>query len=225
MKHPNRNEWVPYVYGEAAPETVETLNQHLAECADCRAQVEGWRRTLKRLDAWDVPARRSRSAMTAPLIKWAAAAAIVLGIGFGLGRFLSPGPDATAIARMENAIKASLAASIEEQIRQGVVAELQRGQAQFASLKALSELEARLAAAGKAESAQLMAEVSTILQAQQEEDREMTETLLAKLQDAHAKDYLNLRTDLETVASVADEQLQDTQFKLVQLASAGRFNE
>src|SRR5215212_3026159 len=101
MKHPNRNEWVPYVCGEATPDAVQTLNQHLAECADCRAVVENWRRTLQRLDAWQLPARRSRRSVAGPVIKWAAAAALVLGIGFALGRAISPGPDAKTMARME----------------------------------------------------------------------------------------------------------------------------
>jgi hypothetical protein len=214
MKHPNRDEWVPFVFGEAAPETARSLNAHLASCAECRTQVDSWQRTLKRLDAWELPAPRRGGIFSRPLVAWAAAAAIVLGIGFGLGRLAPASPDPKKMARLEAAIQATLTAQIEEQVRKNVAAELQRGlgQTQFVSANALASLEARINAARQADSAQLAREVATLLEAQQDEDRVVTEALLVK--------FLALRKDLETVATVADEQLQDTQLKLFQLSTA-----
>src|SRR6267143_3025762 len=222
MKHPHRDEWVPFLFGESSPEATQTLNHHLGECAECRGRVEAWRRTLKRLDDWQLPGQRRGSLFFQPVMKWAAAAAIVLGIGFASGRFASPSPDAKAMARLEGSIKASLAAEIEEQIRNGVAAELQRGVAarQFASTTALAALEARIDAARKADAAQLGAEFESVLQTQQEEDRAVTQALLSKLQEDHDRDFLSLRKDIESVALVADEQLQDTHSKLLQLAAA-----
>jgi anti-sigma factor RsiW len=191
MKHPNRDEWVPFVFGEASPETVHTLNEHLARCPECRTQVETWRRTLKRLDAWELPAPRRTGLLSRPLVAWAAAAAIVLGIGFALGRLAPASPDPKKMARLEAAIQASA--------------------------NALASLEARINAARQADSAQLATEVASLLEAQQDEDRAVTEALLAK--------FLVLRKDLETVATVADEQLQDTQLKLLQLASGSKPSE
>ena len=40
MKHPNRDELAPFVFGETSPATTRELNSHLRECAECRAQVE-----------------------------------------------------------------------------------------------------------------------------------------------------------------------------------------
>jgi anti-sigma factor RsiW len=214
MKHPNRDEWVPFVFGETTPETAQSLNAHLASCAECRTQVDSWRRSLKRLDAWELPAQRRGGIFSRPLVAWAAAAAIVLGIGFGLGRLAPPSADPKKMARLEAAIQATLTAQIQEQVRKHVAAELGRGlgQTQLVSANDLASLEARFTAARKADSAQLAKEVVSLLEAQQDEDRAVTEAILAK--------FLALRKDLETVATVADEQLQDTQLKLAQLSTA-----
>lgn len=185
MKHPNRDEWVPFIFGEASPETAHTLNAHLTQCPECRTQVESWRRALKRLDAWEIPARGRTGLLSQPLVAWAAAAAIVLGIGFGLGRLAPASPDPKKMARLEASIQATLTAQNN----------------------ALASLEARINAAQRAESAQLATEVASLLEAKQDEDRAV---------------YMALRKDLETVATVADEQLQDTQLKLFELASGSK---
>ena len=219
MKHPNRDAWVPFIFGEASPDTAQSLNQHLAECAECRAQVESWRRTLKRLDAWQIPARPQRARFAAPMLKWAIAAAIILGIGFCLGRIVPGSGEAKATARVES-IKASLAAQVQEQVRQGITTELQRQLAQrlAAQSNALAALETRLIEARKADATKLAEELTALLEKQQQTDHALTEALLAKLQDAHEQDLFALRQDLETVATVADE-------KLVQLASATKVTE
>ena len=219
MKHPNRDAWVPFIFGEASPDTAQSLNQHLAECAECRAQVESWRRTLKRLDAWQIPARPQRARFATPVFKWAIAAAIILGIGFGLGRIVPGSGEAKATARLES-IKASLAAQVQEQVRQGITTDLQRQLAQrlVAQSNALVALETRLVEARKADSTKLAEELTALLEKQQQTDHALTEALLAKLQDAHEQDLFALRQDLETVATVADE-------KLVQLASATKSTE
>jgi hypothetical protein len=196
------------------------LNQHLAECGECRGQVESWRRTLKRLDAWKVPARPQKAAFVAPIFKWAMAAAIILGIGFGFGRIVPGSGGAKAAARLEASIKASLAAQMQEQVRQQLSTELQRQLAQrlVAQSNALVALEARLVEARKADATKLADELTTLLEQQRQTDHALTEALLAKLQDAHEQDLFALRQDLETVATVADE-------KLVQLASATKVTE
>ncbi len=217
MKHPNREQWVPYVFGEASPDAAQSLGKHLAECAECRAQVDAWRRTLKRLDAWQVPSRRRGVSVAAPVLKWAIAAAIVLGVGFGLGRVV-PASDAKTAARLEASLRTSLASQIQEQVRNGLATELQRHiiDVRQDSSNAVARLELRLAEARKVDVAQFAA----LLEEQQDVDQAVTEAVLAKLQDDHEKDYLTLRKDLETVALVADARLTDTQLKLSQLTSA-----
>jgi len=227
MKHPNRDELAPFVFGETSPATTRELNNHLRECADCRAQVEAWRRTLKRLDAWKIPAGREPAFRFPPAVKWAAAAAIVLAIGFALGRFVPSSPDPKLMARLESSLREKMTAQVNEQIRVGVAAELDRGvkKSELVSAKALALLESRLDATRKAQSEQLAAEFATLMNTQRDDNREFTEALFSKLQNRYDTGYLALRKDLETVALVADEQLQDTNLKLVELAAIAKPNE
>ena len=200
MKHPHRDEWAPYIFGEASPEAARTLDQHLAKCAECRNQLEGWRRTLKRLDAWKVPsAPRSARASTQTGVRWAIAAAIVLGLGFGLGRFSSQRAAAQSRAQLEASLKSLVAAQVRE---------------------AVGGIEVKLTEARKTEVESLATQFGSLLKTQNEEEAAVTTAVVKKMQERIDGFYIALRKDLETVASAADEQLQDTQMKLIELASA-----
>jgi hypothetical protein len=87
MKHPEREEWVPFIFGEADAGRKRQLESHLDDCAECRDEIQSWQRSLGRLDSWKLPAvAKRRRTNFLPLVKWAAAAAIVLCIGFAMGR-------------------------------------------------------------------------------------------------------------------------------------------
>src|SRR5947209_16671579 len=90
MKHPHREEWVPYVFGESDPETTKQLAEHLRACPGCAGELEGWRRSLHRLDDWAAPrpTRRRSLLVLRPVLNLAAAALVILGMGVGLGRWL-----------------------------------------------------------------------------------------------------------------------------------------
>src|SRR5882672_9808729 len=113
MNHPQSEEWVPYVFGETEPGARAQLNEHLHACAECRAQVEGWQRSLRRLDAWQLPPSRGRRTRAIPVLKWAAAAVITLGLGFGLGHFTAPKPDLESV-------RAAIEPALRQQVRQEV---------------------------------------------------------------------------------------------------------
>lgn len=91
MNHPKPEEWVPYLYGEATIVARKELSGHLRNCAQCREEVERWRRNIKRLDTWKLPrVRRRHPELLAPFLKWAAAAAIMLAAGIWVGRATAP---------------------------------------------------------------------------------------------------------------------------------------
>jgi hypothetical protein len=114
MKHPKREEWVPFLFGETTPGAQHELSEHLRGCADCRQEIETWQRSLGRLDAWKLPPVRRTAPALAPAFTWAAAAALVLLLGFSIGR-LSAKADAQKIR-----------AAITPQIKQELTEELTR---------------------------------------------------------------------------------------------------
>lgn len=119
MNHPNREEWAPYIFGEAKPEVRQRLTRHLQECADCRAEINVWQRSLHRLDAWELPQRPRPAAQWVPVLRWAAAAVVILGLGFGIGRLSSASANANRIR-----------AVIEPEIRKHILADFERKRAQ-----------------------------------------------------------------------------------------------
>lgn len=100
-----------HLYNEADDNTRANLEAHLAVCPDCKQSLAGWRATMGSLNSWTLPTRqRTRWAQPA-VVKWAAAAAVTLAVGFGFGRFSSPGLDLQAA-------QAQLLPALREQLRQ-----------------------------------------------------------------------------------------------------------
>jgi len=99
VNHPSPAEWMAYLYDEIAPEQKQTLQDHLAQCAVCGEQLNRWRAGMRSLDEWPVPALRRGPRRWQPVLKWAAAAAVVLTIGFAVGRQTSSAASELAAIR------------------------------------------------------------------------------------------------------------------------------
>ncbi len=52
MKHPTREEWMAYLYGELDGAKRAAVRRHLAECAECRGEVAVWRGAIEEMDKW-----------------------------------------------------------------------------------------------------------------------------------------------------------------------------
>jgi hypothetical protein len=110
MKHPEREEWIPFIFGEADAGRKRQLESHLDDCAECRDEIQSWQRSLGRLDSWKLPSVAKRPANFVPLVRWAAAAAIVLSIGFAIGRITAAQVDAEKVrAAVERDLRGQLA--------------------------------------------------------------------------------------------------------------------
>jgi hypothetical protein len=72
------------LYGEAAGDTARAVEEHLAGCRSCREEMEELRRLRHDLRAWKLP-EPGRLRPPRPARVLAAAAALVLAIGGGLG--------------------------------------------------------------------------------------------------------------------------------------------
>jgi anti-sigma factor RsiW len=113
MNHPKREEWVPYVLGEAGTKEARGLKQHLEHCTECRQEIDAWRRSLGHLNAWKLPSpgRARFNSFFSPLLKWAAAAAIVLTTGFAVGRL-------TAAKLETETVRRAIEPELRQQLRQ-----------------------------------------------------------------------------------------------------------
>ena len=122
MNHPKPEEWVSYVYGESPADSRRELAAHLQECGQCREEIETWKRSLKRLDAWKpATARRTRLEIPAPFLKWAAAAAFLLLAGILVGRATAPRLDAEKLrAQLAPEIKRELEGEMNQFVRDEV---------------------------------------------------------------------------------------------------------
>jgi hypothetical protein len=150
MNHPKREDWVPFLYGETTPGVRRQLKAHLRDCAECRAEIEAWGRTVQRLEAWKLPSASLRPDWFAPALKWAAAAVLVLAASFAFGRLTS-----------QHALEARLRARLEPQLRQEV--------AQMVRQEVASNAAALLTASAE-HTQKLLAAYNTVLEDRRDED-------------------------------------------------------
>jgi len=229
MNHPKPEEWAPYLFGEATPAARHKLAAHLQNCPDCAAEIAGWRQSLKKLDRWKLPRMRPRSAQgPPPLLKWGVAAALVLGAGVGLGRWSAPALDLNTLqTRIDASVKSSLAVELQPQLN----ADLQRalgttgGHLTNEFRTQLNSALAGVVDASAVETQRLLGEFIQTSNRAREEDRRITFSWIEKIQKQHAADYLSLRTDLETVASLTDEEIRRARQSLNRLAANKSNNE
>ena len=45
MKHPEREEWIPFIFGEADAGRRQQLESHLEDCAECRDEIQSCARS------------------------------------------------------------------------------------------------------------------------------------------------------------------------------------
>jgi predicted negative regulator of RcsB-dependent stress response len=217
MKHPQREEWVPFLFGEATPATQKRLAAHLEDCRECATEIAAWRRSLGRLDRWRLPSAEQTRANAAPAFRWAVAAAIVLGLGFGIG-WLSK-PSASNAAELRAQVEASVNAVLASELRQQMAAEIERvsSQAQGQSSNALAALELRLARTSETGLRQVLQGLTDVLNSAREEDRRAFATLLDQVQEQRTTDYVSLRKDLETLATLTDDEIRQARSRLSRL--------
>src|SRR5258706_14779576 len=205
MNHPERETWVPYMFGEANSKQQQELDEHLNECTECRKQLEQWQRSLHQLDEWRLPAVEivtPRFQPFAPLMKLAAAAAVVLCIGYAVGHVTAK-PDVT-----------KLRAALEPQIRKELHAQLD----QILDEKLKAHANSVLAAATKHADELGEASARAIADARTE-DHQAILSAFDKFDTQRATDLLSLKKQLDTLAVNTDLGLRETQQRFAQFAN------
>jgi hypothetical protein len=203
MNHPKHEEWVPYLFGESKTADRHQLDHHLQSCAECREEVAAWKRSLGRLDAWKLPKAEQPRESVAPLLKWAVAAAValVLGVGFSIGRLTSASAD---VEKVRAAIEPRLRQELRQEFAQALRSEVDKAAA------------ATLAAADK--QTEVVLDYAETLETRHGEDTQAIYAALDKLYAQRLADYLALKQDVDTVALATDAGLRRTEQQLVQLA-------
>ena len=131
MNHPKREDLVQYVYGEIEPDLRRQLKEHLQNCAECREELQSWKRSLHQLDAWKLPRANAPLYAVTPFLKWAAAAVIVLGLGFGFGRLTARQADLEMVrARVEPEIRREFTEMLRREIEKSSATTLTQSQRQ-----------------------------------------------------------------------------------------------
>jgi hypothetical protein len=131
MNHPEREELVQYLYGEIRPDLRRQLDGHLQGCADCREELQAWKRSLHRMDSWKLPRTTPLLEVFAPFLKWAAAAVLVLGLGFGVGRLTAGQADVEKVrAQLEPKIRQEFTEMLRREIDKSATATLAQAQRQ-----------------------------------------------------------------------------------------------
>jgi negative regulator of sigma E activity len=184
-----------FLYGEVAPERKRALDQHLAECSVCTKQVSAWRSGMSALDDWKIPTTRATTPWALPLLKWAAAAAVVLCVGFVLGRQTSP---ASAELTELKASVTQLADTLKRQ--QG---------------EQLTNTVTLATAAANAETVRLLSGYSQLQAEQRYSDQQTIGVTLRGFETRLNR----LRTELETVALNTENGFEQTHDNLTRLAS------
>lgn len=211
MNHPQPEEWLPFLDGEASPQDRQRLSQHLAECPECAREIDAWRRTLRQLDRWTLPKAPGLAAPWLAPVKWALAASVVLAVGVVLGSLRAPNDAQLAELRVQ--IEASVRSSLQAQVDEALDG-LETGTAER-----IHALESRLARASAAENDQLWRAVLGVLSSARAEDARTVQAGFEQLQRRTDARFVGLRRDLETLASATDEEIRLARHHLIQLAS------
>ena len=127
MQHPSNEELLLYLEKAGSPEQTKAVKAHLKTCPECAAEIAGWERTAKKLQEFDWP---TTAAVRQPIwsrmiFKLAAAAVIMAGLGFGLGRATGAPP-----AKVKAAITRDLLATLGPQLKAELTAGLEAAQRQ-----------------------------------------------------------------------------------------------
>ena len=197
LKHPTEQEWMEYLYNEMGSAEKSALETHVKGCPPCSEKREGLQGTQRSLDQWEVvvPPKHQLTATWQPVVKWAAAAVLLVSTAFATGRMSRPPVDVEAL-------QARIAKPIEERVQQQVAAASQqalaaaeerfRAELRVMTDKALTDALAK----SKVQLEELAAKLSEL----REQDKSAWAAAFEEYESQRMADYLKIRADLERVA-------------------------
>jgi hypothetical protein len=232
MTHPSDEQWMGYLYGEAERPSRAALAEHLRSCPDCRARVDTWGKAIAELDAWELPRVPRHRSVLQPVIKWAVAATVVLGVGYGLGRLArpsapEPGPLAAQFDERLASLESSLGTSLRQELGEAVATEVsvvradleeQLGEMLGAQTE---EVVTGTVLASRDETARLLAAFAERVELARLEDRRLIAELVRRLESRRLADHVALEHDLKALAVLAGVEFLRTEQAVAELVSLG----
>jgi hypothetical protein len=218
MNHPNREEWMAYLYKELGRKRQAELKEHLKQCSQCQADVTVWRSVMKGLDGWRLPQQHRGTSRLGWSIRWTAAAVLLLVAGYAIGHIVEPRPPDVA------QLRTSLEASLEPAIRQNVVEQLNRDwrlalagsylrlrdelSEQFR--RELNAYALHTLAASNAVTNELLTELIEAINTAQAQDRQWVAAALEQTEWNRLRDKSQFINGLETLAAETGDELLRT---------------
>lgn len=144
-------------------------------------------------------------------MQWAAAAAVVLGIGIAVGRLTAPG--SVDVRQLELSLRAEMESKLSAN-RTELLASFQKHTSELAT-----NVQAVATTAATREAEVLLTKFTQALDVQREAEREALVGALRSMEERRVTDFASLRKDLDTLAVNADDGLSRTQEQLMELAS------
>ena len=204
--HPSRSQWLGWLYGECTRREHARLASHFGACGECRGRVDRWRAVMRELNAGALPKSQPARTGWLPVVKWTAAAVLVLGIGFVLGR-LSRNPE-REFAAWRQQLKSEWQGDFRRE-----AARIQTGLG-TSQKAAADELVNRVLDYSRKSTGQYLQEFARQYERTRQTESGLVWTRLRALEEAQTKDYSALRKDLETLAVTAEGEFWKTRRQL-----------
>ena len=201
QKHPSESAWMEYLYDEMDSAERRTLEAHLEICSPCRVKRETFRGTQQSLDHWNVetPSRHEFAPRWQPVVKWAAAAVLLVSTAFATGRMSRPSIDVESLqAKIATPLKEQLALQLRSASEEANVAMEAKLRAEFAMK--LREVSEKTLAEATANVKKQVEELSLAINALREQDKSSLASTLEEYQNQRLAEYMEFRADLERVA-------------------------
>lgn len=219
-----------YLYQEVPRQRRASLEAHLQECPDCRADVAVWQGAISGLGEWHAEPKEALLQINfiPRAFRWALAALVILGIGCTIGRLSAPKPDLEAIrTAVQSPIRDAVLASVRQQLRAEVQADWRavlNGEAAESPFQqelrdGLDQWMAKVTVKAAVEDRQMLSDFIGAYESNRASDRRLMLTMVNRVDQKHEAEHLGLRQALETVAVVAANKFQNTETQLGELAS------
>jgi hypothetical protein len=242
MTHPSDEEWMAFLYDELqAPKQAE-LDAHLRQCDRCKSRLTQWRTVMAELDTWQLPHDRSHprnvSRQIRTMIRWAAAAVLLIAAGYTAG-WISAGRSLD-IERLRKDLAISLRPSLQAAVYRDVSEQMNddwkltlashntRFQEAFEEFKEqinqqrridLNEFAAKTLSVSGAVTNQLLRELIYEIQTTQMQDRHRFAAALEQIELNRVRDNNWAKNSLQNLALRTEDVLLRTEPDVPQLLS------